>query len=226
MCKFHNYLSCIVCRGPSSGFFIEVDGQDYYRCSDCRATFLDPAQRLPLESEHERYRQHRNHPDDPDYRAFLSRLALPLLTLLEKEQVGLDYGCGSGPALAAMLEEAGHLVKIYDPLFYPDRQVLEQSYDFITCTETAEHFHQPAAEFERFDRLLRPGGRLAVMTCFQTDDAAFSNWYYRRDPTHVVFYREETLRFIATRLGWSCQFPVKSVALMQKPLVAGISPAA
>jgi SAM-dependent methyltransferase len=212
-----NNQVCIVCRSPAAAFFITADGVDYYRCPVCRATFLDPAHRMPREKEYERYRQHRNHPDDPAYRAFLSRLAIPFLEVLSDGQSGLDYGCGSGAALAEILKEAGHQVELYDPLFYPDRRVLEQTYDFITCTETAEHFHQPAAEFTGFDRLLRPGGRLAVMTCFQTDDAAFDDWYYRRDPTHVVFYREETLRFIAAGLGWYCRFPVKDVVLMQKP---------
>lgn len=215
---------CIVCGSPACSFFVEAESRDYYRCPSCRATFLDPVQRLSKENERERYRQHRNHPDDPDYRAFLSKLALPLLEMLDDGQMGLDYGCGPGPALAKLLIEAGHQIKVYDPLFYPENLVLEQTYDFITCTEAVEHFHRPAEEFARFDRLLRPGGWLAVMTCFQTEDAAFANWYYRRDPTHVVFYREETLRYIANSMGWSCQFPVKDVVMMRKPLLAKIRP--
>ena len=37
--------------------------------------------------------------------------------------------------------------------------------------------------------LVRPGGWTGVMTCFQTDDARLAHCHYRRDPTHVVFYR-------------------------------------
>ena len=91
------------------------------------------------------------------------------------------------------------------------------TYDFVTCTEVAEHFHRPADEFDRLERLLRPGGWLAVMTSFQTDDARFAGWHYRRDPTHVVFYRAETFRTIAARHGWDCEIPAKDVALMRKP---------
>jgi hypothetical protein len=54
------------------------------------------------------------------------------------------------------------------------------------------------------------------MTCFQTDDLKFANWYYRQDPTHVVFYREETFKYIASRFGWHCEIPAKDVVLMQK----------
>jgi len=85
-----------------------------------------------------------------------------------------------------MLREAVHSVALYDPFFLPDRQPLSQAYDFITRTETAEHFHHPDQEFDCFGAMLRPGGWLGVMTCFQADDARFANWHYRKDPTHVI----------------------------------------
>ncbi len=208
---------CIVCNRCSAAFFARVDGLDYRRCSDCRAIFLNPDQRLSPEAEHDRYRQHRNDPFDENYRRFLSKLADPLLDRTPPGARGLDYGCGPGPALACMLREAGHRVSLYDPFFFPDPTPLGAVYDFIACTETIEHFYQPAEEFARFDRMLRPGGWLAVMTCFLTDEARFGSWHYRRDPTHVVFYRGATLRGIARRFGWSCEIPEKDVALMQKP---------
>ena len=129
---------------------------------------------------------------------------------------GLDFGCGPGPALAAMLTEAGHSMAVFDPAFAPETDVLEEVYDFITCTEVLEHLHHPADVLDRFDRLLTPGGWLALMTCFQTEDALFANWRYRKEPTHVVFYREATLRLIAEERGWTCVIPVKDVALMRK----------
>ncbi|MFO7557406.1 MAG: class I SAM-dependent methyltransferase [Desulfobacterales bacterium] len=208
---------CIVCGAFSAEFFVRVDGDDYRRCGACQATFLNPAQRLPTEEEHARYRQHRNDPADTAYRRFLSKLSDPLLQRLPPQAKGLDYGCGSGPALACMLREAGYRMRLFDPLFFPDPKPLEDLYDFITCTETIEHFHRPAEEFARFDRMLRPGGWLALMTSFQTDDDRFETWHYRRDPTHVVFYRDTTLRHLAHRLGWTCEIPVADVALMQKP---------
>lgn len=183
----------------------------------CEARFLDCSARPTREVELEQYRLHTNDPDDPAYRNFLSRLANPLLKVLPPGQAVLDYGAGPGPALAAMFREAGHQVTLYDPFFAPDKAVLATIYDVITCTETAEHFHDPSAEFSRFDALLRPGGWLGVMTCFQTDDEKFANWHYRKDPTHVVFYRETTFRTVARQYGWSCTIPRKDVVLMQKP---------
>jgi hypothetical protein len=54
------------------------------------------------------------------------------------------------------------------------------------------------------------------MTCFQTDDARFANWHYRRDPTHVVFYRQATLQWLAGHHGWHLDVPAKDVAIFRK----------
>jgi SAM-dependent methyltransferase len=209
--------ACPVCRAARPLPFVSVGGRDYWRCERCEARFLDPRQLPSRQAERKHYLTHENDPDDPQYRRFLARLAGPLLERLRPGLHGLDYGCGPGPALAAMLREAGHQVALYDPFFRPDPAALRRRYDFITCTETAEHFHRPAEELDRLDGLLRPGGWLALMTSFQTDDARFAGWNYRRDPTHVVFYREATMRAIAAERGWHCEIPVKDVALMRKP---------
>ncbi len=207
---------CPVCRaGPAEAFPVPGGG-GYWLCRGCEAVFLDSARHPRREEERKRYLLHENDPDDPGYRAFLWRLAGPLLERLAPGREGLDYGCGPGPALARILEEAGHRVRLYDPFFHPDHSALERRYDFIACSETAEHFHRPAEEFERLDGMLRPGGWLAVMTCFRPEDRDFAGWHYRLDPTHVVFYREETFRRLAGRFGWEPEFPDPDVFLAKK----------
>jgi SAM-dependent methyltransferase len=207
---------CPVCQAADSVHFTRVEIYDYWRCRHCEATFVDPLQLPSRDAEHAQYRLHRNEVNDAGYRKFLTRLTSPLLERLPVSSSGLDYGCGPGPALAAMLSEAGHRMAVYDPLFFDDPKVLYDRYDFITCTEVVEHFHQPFDEFVRLNRLLKPGGWLAVMTMFQTDDAAFAHWHYRRDPTHVVFYREATFRAIARLHHWRCEIPCTNVALLHK----------
>lgn len=210
-------VRCPVCRAANPAAFGVFDGKRYWRCDTCKARGLNPAHYPDAATERAEYDRHENAVDDTGYRRFLNRLAAPLFARLAPGARGLDYGCGPGPALVAMLREAGHDVALYDPFYAPDTTPLLEKYDFITCSEVAEHFHRPAEEFDRLGAMLHPGGWLAVMTCFQTDDARFAGWHYRKDPTHVVFYRAETFGTLAAARGWSCEVPCKDVALMKVP---------
>jgi SAM-dependent methyltransferase len=176
-----------------------------------------PEDRPSPEAERRHYETHENDPEDPRYRAFLDRLALPLADRLAPGAEGLDYGSGPGPALARMLSERGFPMALYDPLFAPDEAVLGRTYDFVTCTETAEHFSRPGEEFRRLGRLLRPGGWLGVMTEVVDEARPFADWRYARDPTHVCFYRAETLAWIARTHGWRLERPHRNVALFRVP---------
>lgn len=212
--------SCPVCEGTGCLPLLSVQERgaqrDYWHCPTCLCRFLQPDQRPDPVTEAAEYRLHQNRPGDPGYRRHLATLCTPLLQRLPPARQGLDFGCGPGPVLADMLREAGHEVALYDPVFQPDTGVLQRRYGFITCTEVVEHFHHPAREFQRLGELLLPGGWLGVMTRFQTDDTRFAQWHYRRDPTHVVFYREATFRWLARRHGWSCEIPCPHVALLQR----------
>ncbi|MEO1207311.1 MAG: class I SAM-dependent methyltransferase [Pseudomonadota bacterium] len=183
----------------------------------CEARFLDPSQRLSLKDERAHYAHHQNDVDDPGYRAFLSKLFDPLNAKLTAGSYGLDFGCGPGPALADMFGKAGHTVDLYDPMFAPDMPAEGCKYDFISCSEVIEHVYDPYSLFAELADLLKPGGLLGVMTCFQTDDARFANWHYRMDPTHVIFFRERTMREVALRFGWTCDIPRKDVAVFEVP---------
>lgn len=208
---------CPVCEMSPLDEFRVVKHQRYLRCGVCQATVMDETCRLSPEQERQIYELHDNNAADPGYRRFLSKLAEPLLARLTPGALGLDFGCGPGPALANMLRTGGMTVRLYDPYFHPAPEVLSETYDFITCTEVVEHLYEPAKVFRQLDRMLRPGGWLAVMTCFQTDDDRFDTWHYRRDPTHVVFYRAATFEWLAAAYGWVLEIPVKDVALLRKP---------
>jgi hypothetical protein len=194
----------------------ERRGSRYYGCGVCRLVYLHPAQRLAAEAERAHYGTHENDPDDPGYRAFLARLADPLAERLPPGAEGLDYGSGPGPTLSRMMAERGFPMRDYDPFFAPDGEALRGTYEFVACSETAEHFHDPAEEFARLDGLLRPGGWLGVMTEMLDDSRDFAGWRYARDPTHVCFYHADTMRWIADAHGWRMETPARNVVLFQK----------
>jgi hypothetical protein len=54
------------------------------------------------------------------------------------------------------------------------------------------------------------------MTSFLTDSHLFNNWYYRRDPAHVVFYSRKTFEVIAEQMNWDMEVPQKDVVLFHK----------
>lgn len=209
-------VPCPLCAADGAAPFAEAAGRRYWRCARCRLTFLDPRQLPSAPEERAEYDLHHNDPDDPRYRRFLEQVTGPLLDRLAPGAEGLDFGCGPGPAIAPMLCERGFAVRNYDPFFHPDAAALERRYDFITCTEVAEHFHRPGPEFARLNGLLRTGGWLGIMTGMLHDDATFATWPYIRERSHVAFYRPETMGWIADRFGWDLEPVSRTVALFRK----------
>ena len=54
------------------------------------------------------------------------------------------------------------------------------------------------------------------MTTFLPNDELFENWYYRRDPTHVVFYKKKTFQHIGNQRNWQVFFPSENIVLFIK----------
>jgi SAM-dependent methyltransferase len=188
---------CPLCLAASAEEFWAGPRRRYLRCRRCALVYVPPEFYLDRESERREYDLHRNDVHDPAYRGFLARLADPLLERLPPGASGLDFGCGPGPALAHMLEQAGCRVALYDSFYHPDEKVLRGKYDFICATEVVEHLHRPGEVLARLWSLLRGGGWLGVMTKLVIDVDAFSRWHYKNDPTHVCFFSETTWRWWA-----------------------------
>ncbi len=208
---------CSLCGAEPVRQLVAVDSKTFWRCDKCHLTFLSPEFYLSSEDELARYLLHENSPEDHRYREFLSRLTDHLIPKLQPGARGLDYGSGPGPTLSVMLEEAAFPMEVYDPYFAPDTAPLDHPYDFITCTETAEHFHFPKKEFDRFDRLLNHGGWLGIMTEMLESDDGFADWWYHTEPTHVCFYKRATMAWIGEQYGWCVEYPRKNVTLFYKP---------
>ncbi|UTM57226.1 class I SAM-dependent methyltransferase [Photobacterium sp. CCB-ST2H9] len=208
--------ACTLC-GASALPYHEDRRRGYLQCQACHLIFADPASHLSPSQEKAVYDQHENHVEDEGYRGFLDRLATPLKARLPEGSLdGLDFGCGPGPALAAMFREQGHRIAVYDPYYAPDNSVLERQYDFVTCTEAIEHFYTPAREWQLLLSLVKPGGWLGLMTKLATDVEAFSRWHYKNDPTHVSFFSRETFRFLAERDGLTVEFVGNDVIMLRK----------
>ena len=207
---------CTVCKNKKIEFFLNVKGLDYWQCSLCKATMLDPIKFISSNKEKKHYLKHNNEINDARYRTFLSNLIEPLKDKISIYDIGLDYGCGYAPALADILKKDGFNVELYDPFFFKNENIFFRKFNFITCSEVVEHFFKPYEEFNKIDSLLATNSWLAIMTSFMTEDYLFENWHYRRDPTHVVFYKKITFKIIANQRNWKINFPSKNVVLFNK----------
>lgn len=189
--------ACILCGAVASQLKLD---RKYYHCSRCDLIYLDRAHLPGLEEERQRYLQHDNTAGCPGYVRMFEQFLTAIRPALGRPGRALDFGCGPGPVLAAMLRQQGWDTDTYDPLFFPGSIEGEQ-YDLITATEVLEHVHTPLPVWRQLARLLRPRGVLAIMTHFHPGPASFSAWWYRRDPTHVTFYSAATMDWVGNTLG-------------------------
>ncbi len=213
---------CPLCDGTDATLYHRDRNRPYWRCRVCALVFVPPESWIDAVAEKTRYDQHENDPGDARYRAFLARLADPLLARVSRGAVGLDFGSGPGPTLGPMLSEAGLRVFPYDVFYAPDPEVWNRRYDFITATEVLEHLHHPRAELDRCFAVLVPGGVLGVMTKWVTEQPAFAASRYIRDPTHVCFFSPATCRWIARRWGTTVEFPAVDVAFFHRRAAAPV----
>jgi len=178
--------------------------------------FVPPSQHLSAEQEKAEYDLHRNSPQDAGYRRFLSRLLIPMMTKLPKGARGLDFGCGPGPTLSVMFSEAGYNMDVYDKFYANHPHVFSKQYDFVTCTEVVEHLSSPASTFAILYGLLKPGGRLGIMTKLVINSTAFTTWHYKNDLTHIAFFSQDTFEWLAHHWRYRLEFSGKDVILLQK----------
>jgi len=195
-------ISCPLC-GSTGQLFFSNEKHRFFSCDQCQGIFRDPGQIFNLEQEKSRYLLHQNHLEDKGYLEFVSSLLGAVRTRHPSGAVGLDFGCGHTPVISEVLKKEDYVFDLYDPVFYPDRVFIGKTYDFITCCEVMEHFQHPKKEFDLLAGLLKPAGNLICMTSLYSEEIHFENWYYKNDPTHVFFYRKETLAYIGQNWGFN-----------------------
>jgi len=190
-------MKCLLCTTESSTSLLNS-----FDCPKCGLKFKNPNQFLSDKEEKERYHTHQNNPEDQGYRDFLNKLVNPLEKFLPKESFkSLDFGCGPGPTISLLLKKFGAETADYDPLFFPQNELLKTiHYDVVVSTEVVEHFHHPAEDWKLLSSLVKSGGILAIMTQFLKPETDYAKWWYKNDPTHVVFYSEKTFSYLCEYL--------------------------
>jgi hypothetical protein len=190
-----------------------------YHCKACEFIFKDPDAIVSLEKELKVYEQHNNSEENLGYvgmfQDFMDKTFLPYKNHI---RTILDFGSGPTPVLAKLMQKDGFDVEHYDKFFSPQKVYEGKTYDLITSTEVIEHIADIQAVLELFSEHLNSDGYLAVMTQFHTDvPQEYLKWWYRRDPTHISFFRPKTFEVLARKYGLTVLFhDSKKLILMQK----------
>ena len=193
-CPLCNSTATLLCEKPKHLF---------YKCNNCDGIFRPKHTFLTAEEEKEHYEKHNNDVFDERYRAFVSPIVEAVLHDFSPETKGLDFGSGTGPVITKMLTDKGFQVRNYDLFFANEPSLLDEKYNYVSCCEVMEHFHQPYKEFELLKSLLLPKGKLYCKTEIFNNQKPFENWYYKDDFTHVFIYQTKTLEWIKSEFSFS-----------------------
>ncbi len=206
--------TCPLCFSESNDLYSKDKNRIYLKCPVCRLVFVPEAYFLTAVDEKKRYDFHNNSHDDEGYVTFLYRLISPLKERRDTSHSGLDFGSGPIPVLADLMRQDGYKIETYD-IFYDNRpETLLKHYEFITVCEVIEHLHKPMSVLTTLFSALNEDGILAIMTQPAVPADRFFGWRYKNDPTHVLFFSDETFEWIANKFQCSLENPGYGVYLL------------
>lgn len=178
---------------------------DYYECDNCEYIAMDDNYEISFSEERHVYDLHNNSIEDDGYvnyfKNFLEKGVFPFIT--EKHIAFLDFGSGPEPVLKQILQrDYGIECDFYDPHYHDDESYRKKRYDVITSTEVFEHLKNPLETIGELVALLNDNGILSFMTLLHPkDETIFTDWWYRRDETHISFFSDKTIEMIAKKVG-------------------------
>lgn len=194
-------MLCPLCSGNSKHYHT-FRQREFLQCSVCLSVFKHPDHYLSEAEEQAHYECHINNPDDLRYQKFVSPVTNSILNDFSTIDYGLDFGSGTGSPIVKVLEDNSYDIQEYDLYFHNNPEKLNTKYNYIACSEVAEHFKEPYKEFTLLKDLLLPDGKLYLMTELFDEQRDFESWYYKTDPTHVFLYHPKAFEWIQQEFGY------------------------
>lgn len=211
--------TCPVCSKAAPMFVKNGTGRIFFQCPACGYIFADPEEeRLGNEREREFFKdQWERSPTGGNPGCYPTLLSLAQSSGIPSLKV-LDFGCGDGGLLRFL---RGNGIPAYGvdrvpvendmrPFVFRDLSGLpEMKFDIITSVEVFEHLPNPGATLEALLERLSPEGFLFLTTALTNRSMAhikyFPFWIYQKDRTHIGFFAERTMKFLAHENGLELQ---------------------
>lgn len=176
----------------------------FHECLNCEVIYKDDSNLISEIEEKKLYDFHENSIENQGYVDFLTNFIKASVTPFIKTGRALDFGSGPGPILSELLkDEYDFEVDIYDYYYAKDEKVFNKTYDLITSTEVFEHLSNPIKILNQFHEMLSKDGIASIMTLFHPkDQLKFFEWFYIRDPSHIIFYTSKTFEMMSKLTGF------------------------
>jgi len=210
-------MQCKICQSRTEKFYEKRIRSDFYFCKECHYFFKDKNKFLNQEAEIALYNQHNNSLENSGYVTMLNDFIDKAIKPYSVKNI-LEFGSGPTPVLSELLKQRTYNVEIYDKYFAPEKVYEGKKYDLISSTEVIEHIEEPLAIMQFFHKHLKSGGYLSLMTQFHKDSIdEFCKWWYCLDRTHISFFKPETFKVLAKKVGFKViDFDEKKVVVLQK----------
>jgi hypothetical protein len=206
-------MKCPLCQ-KSNPIFYQRENLSYHHCQDCDFYYMNDACFLEDADERSRYLNHQNDPEEIRYSQYLNQILTEIKPFIDRSMVGLDYGTGPTVSLARVLTEQGYPCDYYDKYFFPE--IKQSHYDYLILCEVIEHFKNLSAELNNLKNLLTYSKHIFIKTQMCLDEEFFKNWYYPRDPTHVIFFTENSMEILAKKLEMKLIKLSKNIFMLSK----------
>lgn len=197
-------MECKICKSETRLIRDKQFLIDYYKCLNCEFIHMDEGKKISFDCERGIYDLHENSMESEGYVNMFSKFLENAVIPFKSEGKGLDFGSGPEPVLMQIINRDYNFdMENYDLHYQPEKVYLNKKYDLIVSTEVVEHLDNPMEILELIYSLLKEDGIFAFMTVLHdNDDENFKNWWYRRDETHISFFSEKTLEFIASKVAF------------------------
>lgn len=206
-------MNCPLCQ-KSNPIFYQRENLSYHHCEDCDFYYMNDACFLEDEDERSRYLNHQNDPEEIRYAQYLNQILDTIKPFIDQSMIGLDYGTGPTVSLARVLTQQGYQCDYYDKYFFP--KINQNQYDYLILCEVIEHFKHLSTELNNLKNLVTYSKCIFIKTQMCLDKEFFKNWYYPRDPTHVIFFTEKSMDILAKKLEMNLVKLSKNIFMLSK----------